>query len=651
MPDPKRHLPRAAARRRRPAPKPRGLRSAALRALVEDSEEGMILADREGYIRYANAASERYLGFRPAELVGRFGFDLVSPGDLPPAHEAFDRCLLHPGKRVALVVSVVQKSGDSRTLAVTLVNRLPVAGVKAVVAHFREAPPDSQNAVGLEPYRALFEQAPVGLGVADRDGNLLAFNEAILKPGGYQPEDIQRLGNVALLYASVDDRSRILDLARRQGYVWREEVQFLRKDGSPYHALLSLTPLRFRGRECWYAAVEDVTDRKLAEAQRQGLEAQLRQAQKMEAVGRMTGGIAHDFNNILSVIMANAELIAQALSSEAEASADLAELRAAAQRGAAMIRKLLGFSRKVDLALAPTDLSDLVVRLQGMVRHVIPEDIALEVSTAPGVTALCDAGAVEQMILNLATNARDAMPGGGTVRIEVVPAVIDRESPIRPTWLKPGEFIRLTVSDTGVGMDDRTRARALEPFFTTKPPGVGTGLGLSMVYGLVKQQHGFIDLVSQPGKGTTVHLYFPRAAAEPRAPRQTPPHLRARTGGATVLVLEDDEGLQRAGRRVLEHLGYRVLVARDGVEGLEMFRAHLDEIDLVISDMVMPGLTGAQVYQEIRQIKPTVPFLFSSGYQERPDRTLEVPPGVRVVPKPWTIEELAQTVREALEAG
>jgi PAS domain S-box-containing protein len=640
----------AGARRRRPGAKPGGAGAAALRALVESSDDGMILADGLGHILYANAAAERVLGHRPGELVGRVGFDLCRPEHLAAAQEGFGRCLAHPGEPVALTVDVAPPTGGFRTLAATLVNRLHVPGVGAVVVHFRDAASGtSGHAEDTGEYRALFESVPIGLGVADLDGTLLTFNDAMLAPGGYTRDDIQRLGNVSLLYCHAADRERILRIGRERGFVWREEVQFRRKDGSCYDTLLSLSPVQFRGHPCWCAAVEDITDRKLADAKRRELEAQLRQAQKMEAVGRMTGGIAHDFNNLLLVIQANAELVANALGAEAgEARRDLTELRAAAERGAAMIRRLLGFSRTADLNIRPIDLGELVTGLHVMLRHVLPADIALEMSTAEDSTALCDPGAVEQMLLNLATNARDAMPAGGTVRIEVSPAVVGPDVTARTSWLAPGEFVRLSVRDTGVGMDDGIRARVLEPFFTTKPPGIGTGLGLSMVYGLVKQQGGFIDLVSQPGQGTTVHLYFPKAAEKPEPRRPVPASVTPRGGSATILLLEDDESLQRTMRRILEHLGYHVLVAGDGTEGLALFLARQSEIDLVISDMIMPGLTGTQVYEAISRYRPAVRFLLSSGYQERPEGTHEPPPGVQVIAKPWTIDELARTVTEAL---
>ena len=360
-----------------------------------------------------------------------------------------------------------------------------------------------------EHYRAVFESAPIGLGVADTEGRLLVFNHAMMVPGGYTREDILAIGNVAKLYAHPADRDRVLGIARERGYVWRDEVQFRRKDGSYYDTLLSLAPVQFGGRRCWLATVEDITQRKRAEAQQRQLEAELRQAQKMEAVGRMTAGIAHDFNNILSVIMVSAGLIADTLGDDAQARETLTDLRGAADRGVAMIARLLGFSRHAALVVEPTDLAGLINSLRGMVRRLVPESVTIDATGVPGSVAAVDRSAVEQIVLNLVTNARDAMPRGGALRIAVAPVAL-AESEASPSWMAAGAYVRLSVTDTGVGMDEATRARVFEPFFTTKPPGAGTGLGLAMVYGLVKQHHGFVDVQSEPGNGTTVSLYFPQ---------------------------------------------------------------------------------------------------------------------------------------------
>jgi PAS domain S-box-containing protein len=364
-----------------------------------------------------------------------------------------------------------------------------------------------------DAYRALFEAAPIGLGVADLEGRLLIFNHAMMQPGGYTRPDIVAIGNVAHLYGNEADRDRILAIAQTQGFVWRQEVQFKRKSGSCYDALLSLVPVQFGGRRCWLAAVEDITERKQAEARQRQLEEQLRQAQKMEAVGRMTASIAHDFNNILAVIIASSEVMTDTLAGDAgphrEGLADsLRELRGAAGRGVTMIGRLLGYSRHAALHVELADLASLVDDVQGMMRHLIPAGVRLELQCTPGSIAAVDRSAVEQILLNLVTNARDAMPEGGTLRIGLQ-RVASAECAATLPWMTPGAYMRLSVTDTGVGMDEATRARAFEPFFTTKPPGAGTGLGLSMVYGLVKQQHGFAEVQSTPGSGTTVNLYFP----------------------------------------------------------------------------------------------------------------------------------------------
>lgn len=360
-----------------------------------------------------------------------------------------------------------------------------------------------------DPYRAIFEAAPIGLGVADLDGQLLVFNAAMTEPGGYERQDIVAIANVARLYCRDEERDRVLAIAREQGRVWRHEVQFRRKDGTCYDALLSLAPLLFEGRRCWLAAVEDITEQKRAETRQRQLQAQLTQAQKMEAVGRMTAGIAHDFNNVLSVICSSAQMLAQALEHDAAGSEDLEELRRAADRGIAVVRKLLGYSRQSELTLRSTDLTALIHGLRGMLRRLVPQRIGVQVRGDPASTADVDATAVEQIVVNLVTNARDAIAGDGVITIEVRPVRV-REGDATPAWLRPGAYVRVAVTDTGSGMDEATRARAFEPFFTTKPAGAGTGLGLAMVFGLAKQHRGFVEIESELGRGTAVRVYFPQ---------------------------------------------------------------------------------------------------------------------------------------------
>jgi PAS domain S-box-containing protein len=480
------------------------------RTLVEDSDEGMILADGVGTILYANPAAGCLLGQQPTELVGQLGFELCSADHLPRAYAAFTRCLAEPGATVSLEIEVNHGAGTVRPLLVRLVNRLSEREAAAIVVYFRAADQERREQEE-EHYRAVFEAAPIGLGVADLDGRLLVFNSAMLEPGGYTREDILAIGNVARLYARAEDRERVLAVARRDGFVWRHEVQFRAKSGACYDTLLSLAPVQFGGRRCWLATVEDVTKRKRAEERQRQLEGQLQQAQKMEAVGQMTAGVAHDFNNILSVIIGSADALAGATADDPRPE-ELAELRRAAERGAAMVQKLLGYSRHAVLTVTPTDFAALLRGLPGMLRHLVPEELTVDIQCAPGSTALADAWAVEQMVLNLVTNARDAMGGRGVLRIDVRPlafGVADAPAP----WMAPGAYVRLSVIDTGIGMDEATRARIFEPFFTTKPSKTGTGLGLAMVFGLVKQQRGYVDVASAPGEGTTVSLYFPQPAA------------------------------------------------------------------------------------------------------------------------------------------
>ena len=381
-------------------------------------------------------------------------------------------------------------------------------------------------------------------------------------------------------------------------------------------------------------------------SERRALEEQLRQAQKMEAVGQLTGGIAHDLNNVLATVVANADLARQALPAEMEAvHADLAEVRRAAHRGAEMIRKLLGFSRQSALQIEPIDLAAAVDEVLETLRRLLPSSIAVERRGAgEGVGVLVDRVALEQILINLATNARDAMPAGGTLTVTVT-----REPP-EGAHASGGLNGWLIVQDTGHGMSAEVRARVFDPFFTTKPPAQGSGLGLAMVYGLVRQQQGTIEITSEPDAGTTVTIRLPGAARVRRHSPAGPGQVQLPRGSETLLIVEDERALRTAAARILRRLGYSVLESGDGDEALGMLRDGV-RVDLVLSDIMMPRRNGRALYEALRADGHPARFLFSSGYGGSPADPFEpdevAPPLLR---KPWTAEELALKVREVLDA-
>ena len=378
-------------------------------------------------------------------------------------------------------------------------------------------------------------------------------------------------------------------------------------------------------------------------------EAQLRQAQKMEAVGQLTGGIAHDFNNLLTVILSTAELIEAELPPHAtEARTDLSDLKHAAERGAEMIRKLLAFSRSGQLQFRSYDLSQLVAESVQMLRRVLPSHVEVLVDSDHTVHPIStDPAVLEQILLNLATNARDAMPEGGKLRLSIDQVRLDQRHIRRLGWGRAGSYTALRLSDSGLGMEQGVRERIFEPFFTTKPPGQGTGLGMAMVYGLVKQHGGFIEVQSTVGIGTTVTLYFPPALEQPTPAPLLP--VPAPAGTETILLVEDETALRRSATRILERKGYRVLTAADGEEALHMFRMHRDRVALVLSDVIMPRLSGPGLYSALRREGIQVPFLFMSGYTERDGTTgRQIPPGVPLLPKPWDAGDLLLCIQELL---
>jgi two-component system cell cycle sensor histidine kinase/response regulator CckA len=397
-------------------------------------------------------------------------------------------------------------------------------------------------------------------------------------------------------------------------------------------------------------AARDTTGRHQAEDDLRRREEQVRQSQKMEAIGRLAGGVAHDFNNLLTVISGHGELVLRKLAHDHPLRRNLQEIGLAAERAAALTHQLLAFSRKQVLQPRILDLGDVVERMGSLLQRLIGEDVELITRRrGPLGSVRADPAQMEQVIVNLAVNARDAMPLGGVLDVELGNAELDDTYLRGHSGMTPGPYVLMSVTDSGHGMDAETRARIFEPFFTTKEPGKGTGLGLATVYGIVKQSDGFIWVYSEPGRGTTFKIYLPRVdqGPEPLAPR---PEAAAVNGTETVLLVEDEDALRSLLRELLESAGYVVLEAAHGVDAMSVARDHAGPIHLLLSDMVMPQMTGRELADRLTRLRPGIKVLYMSGYSAGASPHHELPPDAAYIEKPFTADSLGSAIRALLDA-
>ena len=424
----------------------------------------------------------------------------------------------------------------------------------------------------------------------------------------------------------------------------RIEITGLRRDGREIPVELTITPVRLGGAWLFSAFLRDISERKL-------LEAQLRQAQKMEAVGRLAGGIAHDFNNLLTAIIGYTDLALADLREGDPMRQDMEDILRAAHRAAGLTRQLLAFSRQQVLAPRVLDLNEVVQTVDKMLGRLVGEDIELQSVLAPGLGHIkADPGQLEQVIVNLAVNARDAMPTGGKLTIETADVEVAETRGRDLTTVPAGRYVMLAITDSGTGMDEDTKARIFEPFFTTKEQGKGTGLGLATVYGIVKQSGGFIWVYSEPGHGTTFKIYLPRV--EGAADALAPPVGTAAVprGTETVLIVEDEEAVRALAKTALARKGYRVLEAANGGEALLLCESERAPIHLLVTDVVMPGLGGADLAQRLAPLRSEMKVLFISGYTDRAAaRHGTMQPGAAYLEKPFSLDALARKVREVLD--
>ncbi len=498
-------------------------------------------------------------------------------------------------------------------------------------------------------YRSLVQTAVYGIYRSSLEGRFLDVNPALIGMLGYNSvPEVLALDPQKDVFVDPAEYTRLVDEFRRTGRMDGFEARWKRKDGA------SVT-VRISGRavvsgdeasDVLEAIAEDITERRV-------LEDQFRQSQKMEAVGRLAGGIAHDFNNLLMVISGYSEVLLYHLSPGHPLHAKAEAIQQASDRATALTRQLLAFSRKQLLELKVIDVNAIVTDMERLLRPLIGEHIELTTSLAPNIGCTrADAGQLEQVIMNLVVNAKDAMPGGGKICIRTSSVTLDDSYRPENTFIKHGPYVMISVSDNGHGMDRETQARIFEPFFTTKEKGKGTGLGLSTVYGIIKQSGGYVFVQSELERGTVFNIFFPRVDEPSELHANAPVSLAAAGGSETILLVEDEDSVRQLVRETLESRGYRVLEAESGDAALALAAKHSDPIHLVITDVVMPGLNGHELVQQLVSARPQIKVLYLSGYaQDAFPSPAAAEAQKTFLQKPFTLHSLARKVREVLGAS
>ena len=498
-------------------------------------------------------------------------------------------------------------------------------------------------------FRSLVTNAPYGICRCDSKGKILDANPAFLELLGHTSVDELIGRHIFALYADNDKWFDLADFLRSSDPFKGLTAEWKRKNNTTTVVRVSGRSVENDGEGLVFELfAEDITERR-------ALEQQLQQSQKMEAVGRLAGGIAHDFNNLLMVILGYSEFLLERLGAEPNLRGPAQEISSAAERASSLTRQLLAFSRKQMLAPRIVNLNDVATENLKMLTRMIGEDIDLVMVPSPNLWPVrADAGQIEQVIMNLAVNARDAMPSGGKLTIETSNVTLDEEYARFHAPLQPGDYVMVAISDTGAGMDTETQSHIFEPFFTTKGT-KGTGLGLSTVYGIVKQSGGYIWVFSEVNRGTTFKIYLPRVASSGEATAAHVPspieYRKVEPGTETILLVEDEANLRYLARQYLEKQGYKVIEAADGAVAVQIAVAHEGVIHLLLTDVIMPGMNGRELAQRVSEIRPNVKVLYMSGYTENViGHNGMLDAGIRLLQKPFNLRDLKRIVREVLDA-
>lgn len=616
------------------------------RSVVERATDGIVVL-QDGKVAYANTSLARLAGRPVAEIIGKPFEQFIHPPELPKVRESYR--LRMAGQAVPAVYETVLVAPDGKLLYAELnAGIIPYEGKPADLVFIRDI--SDRKTSDLERTRlamAVVQTADAVI-ITDTAGTIQYVNPAFERITGYSRAEV--IGkNPRLLKSGKQDPALYQNMwaALAQGEVWRGRFQDRRKDGSPFTCDAIITPTRDEnGHVVNYVSVQRDVTRELQ------MEEQYLQAQKMESIGRLAGGIAHDFNNIMTAILGFGSMVLDQLGENHPLQHAVEQIVSAGERATNLTRQLLTFSRRQMTEVRILDLNAVVTEMYQLLRRALGEDVELITLLEENPASIkADAGLLQQVIMNLAINARDAMPRGGQLTIQTSRVILDERFCRPRVNVQPGDYVLLSVRDTGCGMTKEVLDHAFEPFFTTKPKGKGTGLGLATVYGIVRQCGGHIELESEPGSGTEVKVWLPRV---PTPEEAVPVELEERPerGRETILVVEDEEIVRDLTVRLLKSLGYKVLEASNGKEALGLVEQYKSPIHLVLTDVVMPQMSGPELAERLQKIRPSARLLYTSGFTESAVFERGVTPGkVRLIQKPYSREILAQRVRETLDEG
>lgn len=627
--------------------------------IINTVREPLIVLDQD--LRVVSASRSFYGVFKvkPEETVGQLIYDLGNnQWDIPRLRELLETIL--PGKAT---FDDYEVEHDFATIGrrIMLLNarqikqawgkeRIILLAIEDVTEHRRLA---DLVADSEKRYRRLFETASDGIMLLEKnEGHIAHTNPAVEKMLGYsERESVGKMLRDIGIPLDMIDFSATMDTLDRNGILNYENIPVKTKGGQVIYTDIYMVD-KAQLAQC---NIRDVSKRKLADEtlkeEKRKLEAQLRQAQKMEAVGLLAGGIAHDFNNILNVIIGYGGMVLDKLESGSPAKKDMNTLLAAAERAANLTKRLLVFSKDQVVDVKPVNINELILDLRKMLDRIVMESIELHLDLAAGpLIVSADTGMMEQVLMNLVVNARDAMPEGGQLSICTRLMGMDDQYVKMNGYGKPGRYALITVADTGQGIDAETQKRIFEPFFTTKGVGEGTGLGLAISYGIIQQHNGYINVYSEPRHGTVFNIYLPLNKTAPSRDRKTTADVPVRGGSETVLVAEDDPPLRELTIRMLEAYGYKVVSAKDGDDAITKFMENREGISLLLLDMIMPKKNGKEVAEAIRKVSPLIKILFVSGYTLDSIKTRElIGSEFNFIHKPFQLKELAMKVRESLD--